>query len=175
MRNPGKIVVISVAVVILVLAIVGSVALSDKNVVREKGLWSDATDVLSGRAAEQVGRKAQAPFINTEKGNMLVFFFALGGVTAGLTIGYNWRKILAGRAGRRYHVQKRKLIFGTLMVITCLIAASVHAFLRPLVNPNLGDVVLFGFVMTGAVSGFIAGSGFGGLKAEKVKRRRPAA
>ena len=36
MRNLGKIVAISMAVAILVLAIVGSVALSDKNVVREK-------------------------------------------------------------------------------------------------------------------------------------------
>ncbi len=174
MRNLGKIVAISVAVAILVLAIVGSVALSDKNVVREKGLWSDATDVLSGQAAEQVGREARAPFINTEKGNMLVFFFALGGVAAGSTIGYNWRMILADKAGRRYHVQRRKLIVGTLMVIACLMAAWIHAFLRPLVNPSLGDVVLFVFIITGAVSGFIAGNGFGELKAEKVERRRLA-
>ncbi len=174
MRNLGKIVAISVTVAILVLAIVGSVALSDKNVVREKGLWSDATDVLSIQAAEQVGREARAPFINTEKGNMLVFFFALGGVAAGFTIGYNWRMVLAGKAGRRYHVPRRKLIVGTLMVIAYLMIAWVHAFLRPLVNPGLGDVVLFVFVMTGAVSGFIAVNGFGGLKAEKVEGRRPA-
>ena len=174
MRNLGKIVAISVAVAILVLAIVGSVDLSDKNVVREKGLWSDATDVLSGQAAEQVGREARTPFINTEKDNMLVFFFALGGVAAGFAIGYNWRIILAAKAGRRYHVQRRKLIFGTLMVIACLITAWVHAFLRPLVNPSLGDVVLFAFIITGAVSGFIAGNGLGELKAEKVERRRLA-
>ncbi len=174
MRSLGKIVAISVVVAILVLAIVGSVALSDKNVIREKGLWSDATDVLSGQAAEQVGREARAPFLNTEKGNMLVFFFALGGVAAGFTIGYNWRMILADKAGRRYHVQRRKLIVGTLMIIACLMTAWVHAFLRPLINPSLGDVVLFVFVMTGAVSGFIAGNGFGELKAEKVERRRPA-
>ena len=173
MRNLGKIAVISVAAAILVLALVGSVALSG-NVVREKGLWSDATDVLSSQAAEQVGREAQAPFINTEKGNMLVFFFALGGVAAGFTIGYNWRMVLTDKAGRRYHAQRRMLIVGTLMAIACLMTAWVHAFLRPLINPSLGDVVLFVFVMTGTVSGFIAGNGFGGLKAEKVGRRWPA-
>ena len=171
MRNLGKIAVISVAAAILVLALVGSVALSGKNVVREKGLWSDATDVLSSQAAEQVGREAQAPFINTEKGNMLVFFFALGGVVAGSIIGYNWRVIMVDGVKRRYRVQRRWLIAGTLMVIACLITAWVHAFLRPLLNPSLGDVVLFVFVMTGAVSGFIAGNGFGALKSEKVERR----
>jgi hypothetical protein len=170
MRNLGKIAVISVAAAILVLALVGSVALSG-NVVREKGLWSDATDVLSSQAAEQVGREAQVPFINTEKGNMLVFFFALGGVIAGSIIGYNWRVIMADGVKRGYRVQRRWLIAGTLMVIACLITAWVHAFLRPLLNPSLGDVVLFAFVMTGAVSGFIAGNGFGALQSEKVERR----
>ena len=174
MRSLGKIVAISVAVTILVLAIIGSVVLSDKNVVREKGLWSDATDVLSRQAAERAGREARAPFINTEKGNMLVFFFALGGVVAGSAVGYNWRIILAAKARGRYHVQRRKLIVGTLMVIACLMTAGVHAFLRPHANPGLGDVLLFGFVTTGAVSGFIAGDGLGGLKAEKIERRRPA-
>ena len=174
MGSLGKIVTISAAVAILILAIVGSAALSDNNVVKEKGLWSDATDVLSGQAAGQVGREARSPYINTEKGNMLVFFFALGGVAAGFAIGYNWRMVLPYKAGSRYHAQRRKLIFGALIVITCLITGWVHAFLRPLVNPNLGDVVLFVFVMTGAVSGFIAGNGFGGLKAEKVERRRRA-
>ena len=106
---------------------------------------------------------------------MLVFFFALGGVAAGFTIGYNWRKVLACKAGGRYHAQRRKLIFGTLIVIACLTTAWVHAFLRPLFNPNLGDVVLFVFLMTGAVSGFITGNGFGGMKAERVERRRSAA
>ena len=174
MRSPGKLVAISVAVAILVLAIVGSIALSGENTVREKGLWSDATDILSGQAAAQVGREARVPFINTEKDNMLVFFFAMGGVAAGFTIGYNWRMVLADKAGRRYHTQRRTLTVGTLMAIACLITASVHAFLRPLINPSLGDIVLFVFVMTGAVSGFFAGNGFGALKAEKVERRIPA-
>ncbi|MAF85168.1 MAG: hypothetical protein CL875_01575 [Dehalococcoidales bacterium] len=81
-------------VAILIIAIVGSLVLSTDNTVREKGIWSDATDVLSGKAAEQAGRGARAPYINTEQGNMLVFFFCLGGVAAGFIIGYNWRRLL---------------------------------------------------------------------------------
>ena len=82
------------ATAILIIAIVGSLVLSTDNTVREEGIWSDATDVLSGKAAEQVGRGARAPYINTEQGNMLVFFFCLGGVAAGLIIGYSWRRLL---------------------------------------------------------------------------------
>ena len=171
MRDMGKIVSICVAVAILGLAIGGSIALFDKNVVREKGLWSDATDVLSSQAAEQMGRESQAPIINTEKGNMLAFFFALGGVAAGFAIGHNWRIILAAKAGGGYHVQRSKLTFGTLMIIVCLITAWTHAFLRPLINPSLGDIVLLVFSATGAVGGFIAGNGLGGLRAKKLERR----
>ncbi|OGO24978.1 MAG: hypothetical protein A2144_10290 [Chloroflexi bacterium RBG_16_50_9] len=93
MNHAGKVIAIGIAVLILVIAVVGSVALSTNNTVREEGLWSDATDVLSGQAAEQVGREARDPFINTEQGNMLVFFFCLGGVAAGSIIGYNWRRL----------------------------------------------------------------------------------
>ena len=174
MKSLSTVVSTSVVVVIIALAIISSIALSRENPVQENGLWSDATDVLSSQAAAQVGREARVPFINTGKENMLVFFFAMGGVAAGFTIGYNWRMVLTDKAGRRYHAQRRMLIVGTLMAIACLMTAWVHAFLRPLINPSLGDVVLFVFVMTGTVSGFIAGNGFGGLKAEKVGRRRPA-
>ncbi len=93
MSNIGRIIAISVAVAILIGAVIGSVALSANNVVRDEGVWSDATDVLSGKAAAQAGREAREPYINTEQGNMLVFFFCLGGVAAGSIIGYNWRRL----------------------------------------------------------------------------------
>jgi len=99
MKNLGKIVATGVVVVILVLAIVGSVVtLSGQTTAREKGLWSDATDVLSNTAALGAGRESRAPLINTEQGNMLIFFFALGGVVAGFTIGYNWRRVIAEKS-----------------------------------------------------------------------------
>ncbi len=95
MSNIGRIIAISVAVAILVFAVIGSIALSSNNIVKEEGIWSDATDVLSGKAAGQAGREARDPYINTEQGNMLVFFFCLGGVVAGSIIGYNWRRLFA--------------------------------------------------------------------------------
>ena len=102
---------------------------------------------------------------------MLVFFFTLAGVVAGFIIGYNWRKLLADKASGRYRMARTTLIAGILLMIACLTTASVHAFSRPLINPGLGDVVLFVFAMAGAVSGFIGGNGFGWLKAEIEERR----
>lgn len=98
MGNTGRIIAISIAVVILIIAAVGTIALSANNPVRDEGAWSDATDVLSGQTAEQVGREARDPYINTEQGNMLVFFFCLGGVVGGIVTGYNWRKVVIERA-----------------------------------------------------------------------------
>ena len=98
MKSLGKIVATGIVVVVLLLAIIGSVALSGETTVREKGLWSDATDVLSNTAASEAGRESRDPLINTEQGNMLIFFFALGGVVAGFAIGYNWRRLIAEKS-----------------------------------------------------------------------------
>ena len=101
MKSISRMLAIGVVVVITCLAIAGSIALSGETTVREEGAWSDATDVLSGKAAEQVGREGRDPYINTEQGNMLVFFFTLGGVAGGSIIGYNWRRLLAEKAKGR--------------------------------------------------------------------------
>ncbi len=57
-------------------------------------------------------------------------------------------------------------IVGIFIVIACLAVAGVDAFLKPFINPELGDVVLFAFIVAGAVSGFIAGYGLRRLKAK---------
>lgn len=52
----------------------------------------------------------------------------------------------------------RMFIIGVLIVIGCLAVAAFNAFSsEPFINPDLGDPVLFGFVVAGAVTGFIAG------------------
>ena len=101
MKGLSRMLAIGIVVVITCLAVAGSIALSGETTVREEGTWSDATDVLAGKAAEQAGREARDPYINTEQGNMLVFFFCLGGVAGGSIIGYNWRKLIAEKAKGR--------------------------------------------------------------------------
>jgi hypothetical protein len=63
-------------------------------------------------------------------------------------------------------VKRVTFIVGIFIVIACLVAAGVDAFSKPFINPELGDVVLFGFILAGAVSGFVAGYGLRKLKAK---------
>jgi len=49
-------------------------------------------------------------------------------------------------------------IISVLIVIGCLAVAALDAFSsEPFINPDLGDVVLFGFIVAGTVTGFTAG------------------
>lgn len=43
--------------------------------------------------AEKVGAGERDPYINTDKGDLLLFMFALGGAFAGFWLGYNWRDL----------------------------------------------------------------------------------
>ncbi len=60
---------------------------------------------------------------------------------------------------------------GLLTVIFCLVAAGMDAFVKPFVNPELGDVVLFVFALAGAGSGFAAGYGLRRARAERAARK----
>jgi len=91
MRNWGRIPATAIVVLILVLAIVGSVLFARPHA---GGPWVDATDTVAEEGASNVGREAADPLINTDQGNMLVFFFTLAGVAGGLVAGYYWRKLM---------------------------------------------------------------------------------
>lgn len=48
---------------------------------------------IAEKYANEVGAGERAPFINTDKGDLLLFVFASGGAIAGFWLGYNWRDI----------------------------------------------------------------------------------
>jgi hypothetical protein len=48
---------------------------------------------IANRYAEEVGAGERDPFINTDKGDLLLFMFAIGGAVAGFWLGYNWRDL----------------------------------------------------------------------------------
>jgi cobalt/nickel transport protein len=91
MHNLSRILATAAVAVILILAIVGSVVFATPH---NEGPWIDTTDVVAEEGANAVGRQATDPLINTDQGNMLVFFFTLAGIAGGLTIGYYWRKLM---------------------------------------------------------------------------------
>jgi len=63
------------------------------------------------------------------------------------------------------------IALGITVTIVLLTVAGLTAFPKepkiPFINPELGDLVLFAFVLSGAVSGFITGYYWRRLVAEK--------
>ncbi len=50
---------------------------------------------IADKYASEVGAGQRPPFINTDKGDLLLFVFAVGGAVAGFWLGYNWRDLFA--------------------------------------------------------------------------------
>ncbi len=59
-------------------------------------------DEKVGKVVEEYAKKAgveeREPYINTDKGDLLLFLFAFSGLVSGFYLGYNWRKIVAEKA-----------------------------------------------------------------------------
>jgi len=46
---------------------------------------------------QKVGVTERDPFINTDKGDILLFLFAIAGLTSGFYLGYSWKNIVSGK------------------------------------------------------------------------------
>ena len=67
----------------------------------------------------------------------------------------------------------RMFIISVLIVIGCLAVAALDAFSsEPFINPDLGDVVLFGFIVAGTVTGFTAGYYWRKFTIEKAEKEK---
>lgn len=56
--------------------------------------WSGVDETVIEKHAEEHGRVARDPFINTDKGDLLLFVFLLGGAVGGFVGGYYWRMLI---------------------------------------------------------------------------------
>lgn len=56
--------------------------------------WAGVDETVVEKYAEEHGRVARKPFINTDQGDLLLFVFLLAGAIGGFSAGYYWRKIL---------------------------------------------------------------------------------
>ncbi len=63
--------------------------------------WQGTDDLLDKKMQEVTGVPAKKPLIDITKGNLGLFLFATGGFTAGIVVGYQWRKIFGEKAGER--------------------------------------------------------------------------
>ncbi|MBI5417574.1 energy-coupling factor ABC transporter permease [Candidatus Poribacteria bacterium] len=55
--------------------------------------WSGVDESVVEKVAEENGRKACTPFINTDQGDLLLFVFLIAGAIGGFIMGYYWRKL----------------------------------------------------------------------------------
>lgn len=170
MKNLTKILATALVGAILILAIVGSVIFATSH---KEGPWGDTTDVVAEQAANGVGRQATAPIINTDQGNMLVFFFTLAGVIAGPIVGYYWRKLMIEKDKERMKGLDKMLFISVVLAVALLVISGHEAFsMHPFIDPALGDVKLFTFIMTGTIIGFIIGFRWRQFGAGKQRGKR---
>lgn len=61
--------------------------------------WTGVDETVVEKIAEEHGRKAKKPLINTDQGDLLLFVFLIAGVVAGFVAGYYWRALVRGKKG----------------------------------------------------------------------------
>lgn len=59
-------------------------------------IWNGVDKTVVEKFAEEAGRKAWKPFINTDQGDMLLFVFLLAGAVGGFVLGFYWHKLFRG-------------------------------------------------------------------------------
>lgn len=56
--------------------------------------WSGVDESVVEKIAQERGREARDPLINTDQGDLLLFVFLLAGATGGFAAGYYWRMLI---------------------------------------------------------------------------------
>lgn len=56
--------------------------------------WSGVDETVVEKYAQEHGREARTPFINTDQGDLLLFVFLLAGAAGGFLAGYCWRMLI---------------------------------------------------------------------------------
>lgn len=80
--------VITACAVVALLALLAGLALS-----RTEADWSGVDESVVEKFAEEAGRPARDPYINTDKGDLLLFVFLVGGAAGGFVGGYYFREL----------------------------------------------------------------------------------
>lgn len=65
----------------------------------ELAKWSGVDENVVEKIAEEHGRPAWAPFINTDQGDLLLFVFLLAGAIGGFILGFYWHKLFIKKDG----------------------------------------------------------------------------
>jgi cobalt/nickel transport protein len=85
-----------IAVMLAVLLALGAFMITyDRN-----GRWAGVDETVVEHYAAKAGRPAREPFINTDRGDLLLFLFLIAGAGGGFIFGYCFRGIFPpGKSG----------------------------------------------------------------------------
>ena len=83
-------------ILILIVAALAALTYVIVQAVPEK--YEGVDDTVVGKYAEEAGRKARDPYINTDKGDLLLFFFLIAGIAGGFVGGYCFRELFPPKA-----------------------------------------------------------------------------
>ncbi|MFC1835646.1 hypothetical protein ACFL2Q_13070 [Thermodesulfobacteriota bacterium] len=61
--------------------------------------WAGVDESVVHKFAEEAGRPASDPLINTDQGDLLLFAFLVAGIIGGFVMGYNFRQLFPPRTG----------------------------------------------------------------------------
>lgn len=70
--------------------------------------WSGVDESVVEKYAEEHGRAPKDSVINTDQGDILLFFFLLGGAVGGFAAGYYWRQLTEKKDNRPHSVERQK-------------------------------------------------------------------
>ncbi len=68
--------------------------------------WPGVDESVIEKVAKEHGREAKEPFINTDRGDLLLFVFLLAGVVGGFIGGYYWRVLTEKKVAREQVLKK---------------------------------------------------------------------
>ena len=68
--------------------------------------WPGVDESVIEKVAKEHGREAREPFLNTDRGDLLLFVFLLAGAVGGFVGGYYWRG-LVGKKAEEPEIQKK--------------------------------------------------------------------
>jgi hypothetical protein len=69
--------------------------------------WGGVDESVVEKYAEEHGRNAREPFINTDQGDLLLFVFLLAGAVGGFIAGYCWRVLMVEKAPKNNRQEQK--------------------------------------------------------------------
>jgi cobalt/nickel transport protein len=90
----------------LTLAVAGLLFAGPACPIGRTAFWSGVDETVIEKFAEKAGRPAREPFINTDRGDLLLFVFLAAGIIGGFIGGYCFRALFPPKrdAGGDKHV-----------------------------------------------------------------------